>query len=484
MAATWKQWEGHMVDGRFQLIQYLGGSDQSAVFLTQRGDHKAAIKLLSVDPQAAEQQLARWQAAATLSHPRLLPLYEKGRCQLGNSSLVYVVMEYADENLAQVVPQRPLTPGETTEMLPPVLDALAYLHGRGFAHAGVKPGNILAVQDQLKIASDNVRVLGDASTNGAGASVYDPPEAGTRRLSPASDVWSLGVTLVEVLTQARPAKASSNQEPVVSEGVPQPFRDIARHCLQTEPERRWTIADITARLRPMPTGRPTPTLSAEATVPAFGPPKSRYWIPVLVIALIVAAVVFATRPSTPNVPEAKPSNAERTAPIQPKPSAGSPAKGTAGSRNAREAGGSSDSAVIPPATRPVAPNNSAAGTALPGSSPASTAAPNPAVPTLREGHGAVEERVLPNVPASARNTIQGRIRVNVKVGVSPGGNVVRTALETPGPSEYFARLAQQAAQRWKFTPPLVNGQIASSEWMLQFQFKRNGTEVSPVQTSP
>jgi TonB family protein len=72
----------------------------------------------------------------------------------------------------------------------------------------------------------------------------------------------------------------------------------------------------------------------------------------------------------------------------------------------------------------------------------------------------------------------------VRVGVSPGGNVVKTTLETPGPSEYFARLAQQAAQRWKFTPPLVNGQIASSEWMLHFQFKRNGTDVSPVQTAP
>jgi TonB family protein len=479
MAATWQQWEGHMVDGKFQLVQYLGGSDRSAVFLTQRGDRKAAIKLLRVDQQAAEQQLARWQAAAMLSHPRLISLFEKGRCQLGDTSFIYLVMEYADENLAQVLPQRRLTPGETTEMLPPVLDALAYLHGRGFAHAGLKPGNILAVQDHLKIASDNVRVLGDARANGAGPSAYDPPETGTGRLTPASDIWSLGMTLVEVLTQARP-KAPSHREPIVSDEIPEPFRDIARHCLQPEPERRWTVSQIAASLRPTPTGPPA---AAREETPAFGPAESRYWIPVVVIALIVAAVVFATRPGTPKLPEAKPAVTEH-APIQPKPNAGSPAKGAAGGRSGGEAEPGSDTAVIPPATHPLAPGSSAAGSASPSPSPPSASAPNAAAPVLREGRGAVVERVLPSVPASARNTIQGRIRVNVRVGVSPGGNVVKTTLETPGPSEYFARLAQQAAQRWKFTPPLVNGQIASSEWMLHFQFKRNGTDVSPVQTEP
>src|SRR6266849_5626935 len=142
---AWKQWEGRVVIGGFQLRQYLGASDHSAVFLTERSERepqKVAIKLISADPSNAELQLTRWRLAAKLSHPHLIRLFQIGRCRLGNMPLLYVVMEYAEENLSQVLARRPLTPAEARDMLGPVLDALAYLHGQGFVHGDIKPANV------------------------------------------------------------------------------------------------------------------------------------------------------------------------------------------------------------------------------------------------------------------------------------------------------------------------------------------------------
>ena len=66
-------------------------------------------------------------------------------------------MEYADQTLAQLLLQRALTEAEAREMLLPILDALAFLHGRNLVHGQLKPTNILVVGDQLKLASDTIR---------------------------------------------------------------------------------------------------------------------------------------------------------------------------------------------------------------------------------------------------------------------------------------------------------------------------------------
>ena len=87
MSRDWRQWEGQVVNGSFPLRQYLGGSDHSAVFVTERRGRepqKAAIKLIAVDPANTAIQLARWEFAAKLSHPHLLQLFESGSCQIDN----------------------------------------------------------------------------------------------------------------------------------------------------------------------------------------------------------------------------------------------------------------------------------------------------------------------------------------------------------------------------------------------------------------
>ena len=119
MQDAWKQWEGHIVDGRFKLGDFQGRSDHSAVFVTTSGPlaQKAALKFVDGNPGIAEVQIARWERAAKLSHPHLIRILSWGRCQLGGVPMLYVVTEFADENLAQILPTRALTFAETEFML-------------------------------------------------------------------------------------------------------------------------------------------------------------------------------------------------------------------------------------------------------------------------------------------------------------------------------------------------------------------------------
>jgi TonB family protein len=79
---------------------------------------------------------------------------------------------------------------------------------------------------------------------------------------------------------------------------------------------------------------------------------------------------------------------------------------------------------------------------------------------------------IPDVPRSASDTIRGHLNVAVRVTVDSSGNVVDETLEDPGPSKFFARLATAAARKWKFAPA---GSQESREWLLWFEFTRDGT---------
>src|SRR5256884_10009914 len=82
---------------------------------------------------------------------------------------------------------------------------------------------------------------------------YDAPEAGSAPVAPSSDVWSLGVTLVEILTQQTPVSYRDRQtDPTVPPTIPQPFFDIARHSLLRDPGLRWTTAQIADCLKALP----------------------------------------------------------------------------------------------------------------------------------------------------------------------------------------------------------------------------------------
>jgi len=82
MPEAWKQWEGQVIEGEFPLREYLGGSEHSAVFLTEHREReleKAAIKLIAADAENAELQLSRWKLAVELTHRHLIKLFRSGR---------------------------------------------------------------------------------------------------------------------------------------------------------------------------------------------------------------------------------------------------------------------------------------------------------------------------------------------------------------------------------------------------------------------
>jgi len=464
MMDAWKQWEGELVDGRFRLLQFLGGSDHSAVFLAEGGQslQKVTLKFVDGNPATAQLQLSRWERAAKLSHSHLVRLLESGRCQLGRATMLYVVSELAQENLSQILPNRPLNPSETEYVLRSVLEVLAYLHGQGLAHGCLKPGNIMAVNEQLKVSSDTICRPGERGL-GHQPTVYDPPEITTSGLTPAGDVWSLGITLVEVLTQRPSVGEGIRQEDLtLPDSVPAPFLEIARQCLRLDPQRRWTVPDIAARLLPVSTA---PNKKA----------WTRYWFPavaagVALIALLAGSKLLNHGPQTrPQIRPNSPPAVEQPEASKPDPEPRSavhpaipPPKTTLPTRT----GGREDSgATAPPTASP--PPQPRAGKYSAGAVP-----------------GAVAERVMPPVPRKSRDTISGKIRVGVRVAVDPSGNVVAASLDSRGPSRYFAKLALEASRHWKFTPPQVDGEAVASEWRVRFEFGRATTKVYPVQASP
>jgi len=272
MRDDWKKLEGHVVNKMFPLRKFLGSTSHSAVFLTQSGHEppkNLAIKFMSGGAKA-DSQVSLLLRASKLNHPNLLRLLPGGRCQLAGMDLVFVVMEYAEEDLGRVLPERTFTAKETREVLGPLLDALSHLHSQGLAHSHIKPSNIMAIGNQLKLSSDTVLPLGEPRPANRPFDAYDAPEASTALVAGSSDVWSLGVTLVEILTQRAPGSSQESQaDPTVPPNLPQPFLDVARQCLRRDPSLRWTTAQIADCLNPTPVlvGAPEVTAGAEKAAP-------------------------------------------------------------------------------------------------------------------------------------------------------------------------------------------------------------------------
>ena len=255
MTNAWKQQEGQIVDGRYRLVLYLGGSDHSAVFLTELPNtrERAAIKLIGSDPAETDSQLSRLRRAAKLSHPHLARILEIGQAQIGSAHVVYLVTDYAEEDLSLILPDRALSPEEVREMLPLIIDTMQYLHSHGFVHARMKPSNIQAVNDQLKLSIDGVCTPHERGSSGEKSSPYDPPELAPTGPSTAGDVWSLGMTIVEVLTQRLPIwEWTGHADPPAPRNLPPPFLEIVRNCLRRDPAMRCTLREVSENLEPQP----------------------------------------------------------------------------------------------------------------------------------------------------------------------------------------------------------------------------------------
>ncbi len=453
MNDAWKQWEGHVVDGRFTLREFQGKSDHSAVFQTTYGPYAqaAALKFVECAPTNAAAQLARWERIAKLEHPHLLRMFHWGRCQLGGAPMLYVVTDFAEENLGQILPNRPLTFSEIEYMLRSVLEVLGYLHNAGFVHGRLKPGNIMAAGENLRLSGDTIRPVGEKDIAPHLPAAYDAPEVTTTGSTQAGDIWSLGITLVEALTQkASPAEAARLGDPTLPETMPAPFLEIARQCLRLDPERRWTVPDIAARLLP--------------TAP---PPKksSRAPYAIAAVVLLVGGLVLVPKVLRQSAHSTIPATSARAADPDNNTSGKNPAVSEESPKTAPDAAKSTRS-------KPVEPTPS-----LASAPPTNNAA-------MKTYEGGVVDQVLPRVSQRSLNTITGKVKVTVKLAVDPSGKVTNAALQSAGPSQYFARVALEASRRWKFDPPQSGGGPVPSQWLLRYGFGRGGVEVHPSRVSP
>jgi hypothetical protein len=480
VSGIWTSLEGSVVNGVFPLHRYLGGSDRSGVFLTEsskRTPPEVAIKLVPVIAMPTEIQLSRWLTAAELFHPHLLRIFEAGKCEVDGLHYLYAVMEYAEQTLSQILEGRALTEKEAREMLVPTLDALGYLHQKGFVHGHLKPSNVFAVGDVLKISSDTNRVVDEIGERAGTLSVYHAPEARDGRCSTAGDVWALGVTMCEALTRRQPSGLRGSGDGSAPPPLSPAFHEFVARCVRRSPHDRPEVTELAAWVRGKPLAPPPVPIPDSAAMelletpvpPAANAPvgtksaehdpahlsKARM-LAIMLGAFVMFVLVWAGLRA-----------------IRPKPVAIVPPPVAEVAREpATQA-----AAVLPPPEIPARPDPVLSEDPAPLPVSSTPQAVMPATVEKSSASSLAIREVIPDVPLRASRTIRGTIRVAVRVIIARDGSVFAALTDRAGPSEYFERLAIDAAKQWTFPPSDTAGQRLM---LLRFAFTRDGTTASAV----
>jgi tRNA A-37 threonylcarbamoyl transferase component Bud32 len=211
------------------------------------------------------------QLLATLNHPGLISLHDAGVHVFGDETRLYLVMELmSDPTLDVRMAEGPMPPHDVASIGAQVAEALAYIHSRGVVHRDVKPANIL-INDVAGMAFHRVAKLTDfgiASFSGGqqytaegvllGTASYMSPEQVSRgSITGATDIYSLGLVLLEALTGERPFPGTAveslaariNGDPYIPDSLAPQWGDLIRRMTDHDPERRPKAATISRVLR-------------------------------------------------------------------------------------------------------------------------------------------------------------------------------------------------------------------------------------------
>ncbi len=212
---------GQVLDGRYQILQRLARGGMATVYqaVDTRLTRTVAVKVMHVglgdDAEFARKFDREARAAARLSHPAVVSVFDQGRAVLdGHTVRPYIVMEYVGGPTLRdvILREAPMSPARALEVFEPVLSALAAAHDAGLVHRDVKPENVLfSDRGQVKVADFGLAKAVSSQTSTAtqglliGTVSYLPPELVLSGSADArSDVYSAGVVLFELLTGRKP----------------------------------------------------------------------------------------------------------------------------------------------------------------------------------------------------------------------------------------------------------------------------------------
>ncbi len=244
----WTSLSGTILEGGYELQDLLEATDAKARFKVRvLGDREleSVAFLFQIPDSEIGRQIEIWQNVRMLRHPNLSAPLGAGRVQLDSVPLAYVVLRRADEALGAVLRERSLSREETGEAFTSAARALEALHLNGWVHGCLSPDLVLAVGEHIQLPGECVRTAGVAPAAEITAAKYLAPESAGVNLTPETDLWCLGATLFEALTQ----KSWTEESREELEALPEAFAAIASRCLETSPEARCSLAEAVALYR-------------------------------------------------------------------------------------------------------------------------------------------------------------------------------------------------------------------------------------------
>ena len=261
--------EATVINDRYEIHKRIGRGGMADVFLARDLllDRQVAVKVLfpefAIDPNFVERFRREAQAAANLSHPNIVNVYDWGKY----SGTYFITMEYVQgRTLAEILrTNRQLTAKQAAEIASEVAAALGFAHEAGLAHRDIKPANILIGSNgQVKVADFGIARAMNAPTESnltqAGAvmgtaSYFSPEQAQGAQPDPRSDLYSLGIVMYEMVagrppfTGENPVSIAYKQvhdppQPLnqIVADIPRPFEAIIAKLLAKDPKLRYPSA--------------------------------------------------------------------------------------------------------------------------------------------------------------------------------------------------------------------------------------------------